>query len=460
MRARITGVAVAGGLALSAGLAVGGRADGQDGSGSPVRAEATATALRVDGRAIHGRTVQAVVDGRSSGGDAEQRAFQRVGLLKTRAVASTVREVQRLPSAGGHAGWAIRTFDRPRLTGGRAVDSRIDRSRPGIACVQVGRTRDDAFGWVRPGGSSFRPLAAETDLLALCATDVHSTGIASRGVLLPDRDPYDPAARVRSAVAWGIAPTAARRVRVTWAGWTRTVPVRDGTFLVVGPPPSGQFVDRDPRVVVDGAAPARSADPGPSRTPRTYFPGTSTDLRVAARVVDPRSGLPSAIVTGTVRGRPCDAGVLPIAAGVVGGVDPVVGTVSGAGHGCTVLPTLRRGAPPMITGYGGGNAPAERGAPDLTGRERLVPGGFEVTILTPPDVASVEVRSAGDVRTLLPVAPGVVHALYDGAANATGDFTGPGVDVTGIRDDGSRVRASGTGGPNGIELGDAELGGP
>ncbi|MEV4420462.1 hypothetical protein AB0L40_10875 [Patulibacter sp. NPDC049589] len=452
MRVRNVGIAAAAGLALAAGLAVGGEAQG--GAAGSVREEPVASDLRVDARPLHGLTV---ADARRPSGP--RGDGMRVALLKVRAVPGTVRRVQTVSGGDGRLSWAVRSFERPRVTGGIARDVRIDPSRPGIRCAQLGRVRGAAFGWVLPSTGTFRPLGAEVDLQALCATDVHGSGLASRSLLIPDRDPYDRDARLRAAVVWGIAPAAARRVRVTWSGWSRIVPVRDGTFVAVGPPPTGPFVDRDARVVVPGSAADR---PRPKRRgrPRVWRPATADRARIAGRLIDPSTGRPSAVVVGTAGGRPCDGGVAPVVAGVVGSVDPALQVVGGAGRECQVLPTLRRGQPPMVTAYGGGIGGSGQDGPDLVDRERLVPGGYQVTILTPPDVVRLELRSAGDVRTVRPVAPGIVHALYDGAALSNGDFTGSGVEAIGIRADGSRVRATGPSGPEGVRLGSAELGGP
>lgn len=448
MRARSVGISAVAGLALAAGLAVGGDAD--DGLSGGARPEPRGAGVRVDRRALHGPTTQ-------SASRSPDRDGLRMGLLKTRAIPSSVRVAQALSRVDGRLSWAVRVFDRPRLTGGSAARTRIDTSRPGIPCAQLGRVRGRSFGWVLPDGAVFRPLGAETDLQAVCATDAGSTGIAAAAVLLPDRDPSDPAARIRGTAVWGLAPASVRRVRISWAGWTRTVPVRGGTFLAQGPAPGTRFVERDARVV-DADAPARQSSRGrPSDRPRLYGQAQADRPRIAARLVDPSTGRPSVVVTGTVRDRPCDGGVQPFTAGVVGGVNATVQTVYGRGRACQVIPVLKRGAAPMLVGYGGGIGNAPQDGPDLVGRERLVPGGYAVSIITPPDVVRVELRAPGDVRTVRPVAPGVVHALYDGSANARGDFTGSGVDVIGIRADGSRIRALEAGGPPSVQLGSAEL---
>ena len=451
MRTRDLGISVAAGLALAAGLAVGGNARGDERQRGAVRAEPAESDVRVEGAVLHGLTSRI-----AARAGAAQREGLGLGLLKTRGVPATIRIAQTIPGDAGRLPWAVRTFDRPRVTGGMARDVRVDATRPGIRCAQLGRTRGRDFGWLRPSDGVFRPLAAETDLQAVCATDAGAVG---RRLV---RRPRSRSRPVRPRLE---GPTVGRVGPGARVGAQRA---RDVERLV----PDGAGPRRDvPRTRTGARGPVRGPQcprrgPGglgprdrPSGPPRPWG-SLAEHGRIAARLVNPSTGRPSAVVVGSVRGRPCDGGVLPIAAGVLGSADPAVETVVGGGRGCNPMPRMRRGAPPMVTGYGGGIGGSGEDGPDLVDRERLVPGGYEVTILTPPDVVRVELRSASDVRTVRPVAPGIVHALYDGAALSNGDFAGPGVEAIGIRADGSRVRATGASGPEGVRLGSAELGGP
>lgn len=452
MRARNVAIAGVAGLALAAGLAVGGDAGGAGGApagpSGPVRPEPAGDALRVAGPLI-GRTARDTATTADAG-------FRRMATVKTRATRGTLRVVQRTPAGGDRLPWALRSFERPRVTGGLASRVRADPTRPGIRCVQLGRLRGSTFGWVLPGGP-FRPSAATTDLLAVCETDATSARPGVGALVLPDRDPYDPDSRARESVVWGLAPRGATRVEVRWAGWTRTVAVRQGTYLVVGPAPRGPFVGPRATVSVPGARtpPAR---PAPAGRPRAYAPATARDPRIVARLVDPTTGRPVVAIVGTAGGRPCDGGTQPLAAGVVGQVDAITRTITGGGQGCQVVPIPKRGAAPMLIGYGGGTGPTE--GPDLVARQRLVPGSFGVTVLTPPDVVRVELRTPVDVRTVRAVAPGIVHALYDGSAFQSGGLSGsPSIDVVGVRADGSTIRGAGAPSRVPVRLGSAELGG-
>jgi hypothetical protein len=147
---------------------------------------------------------------------------------------------------------------------------------------------------------------------------------------------------------------------------------------------------------------------------------------------------------------------VPIVAGLVGRVDDAPRTVIGAGAGCQPVSIPRRGSAPVIVGFGGGQSPVE--GPDLVARQRLVPGNFSITVLTPPDVVRVELRSTVDVRTVRPIAPGIVHALYDGSGSTGGGTTlSPSVEVIGVRADGSTIQARGAMGRSPVRLGSAEL---
>lgn len=463
MRARNAGIAVVAGLALAGGLAVGGEATGgdatrgDDGSGSttsspsggpPLRPEPAGADVRV-GPPIEGYGAREQRRSRDAGA---RRMFR----IKTTATAGTVRVTHRVRAGGERLDWAVRAYERPRVTGGLASRVRADPTRPGIRCVQLGRLRGRTFGWLVPGGR-FRPSAATTDLLTTCENDAGAffTRPGGGAVVVPDRDPRDPDARPRETVVWGLAPAGARRVEVRWAGWRRTVAVHDGTYLVVGPPPTGPFVEQRPVVRVPGR-PVRPAPTRPEGAPRQWSPQVAERPRIAARLVDPATGRPVVVVVGEARGRPCDGGTQPLSAGVVGSADDDTRAVSPIFRDCRAVPIPKRGSAPMITGYGGGVGPEpDRGiADDL----RLVPGRFELTILTPPDVVRVELRTPVDVRTVRPVAPGIVHALYDGSVVEEGGLSGaPPVEVTGVRADGSTVRAAGAPTRATVPLGTAEL---
>jgi hypothetical protein len=450
MRTRITAMAAVAGLALAGGVAVGGDAGGSgSGSGGAARPEPAAADVRPGGGLIHGQTF------RFATGPMADRASRRLGLTKTRARPGTSRVVQVTDPVGSGLSWAVRTFERPRVTGGLAERVRPDTTRPGIRCAQLGRELDGRFGWLPPGTRTFRPLAGETDLLGVCATDTGAGGIAAKGILIPDRSPRDPDAKVRTAVVWGLAPRGTRSVDVRWAGWRRKVPVRGGTFVALGPAPSGVVVDADPSVVRAGERPPAKTG---ARRFQQFMPTTATDARIVARLIDPVTGGRLAVLAGTAGGKPCVGDAMTVVAGVVGALDESSLTVTGGGRACQVVPIPRRGRPPRLIGYGGANVQGT--GPDLVARERLVPGRFSVTILTPPDVARVEIRTPVEVRTVRAAAPGVVVAVYDGSGFASG-FGGvqPAIEITGVRNDGSTIRGD-AGGTVPVRLSDAELGRP
>jgi len=429
VRTRTVVPAVVAGLALASGIAV---ADRGTVGGPP-------TVPSVRQRPGVARAADVRIDRRPLSRAAYARRYGPPGippsfLTSTRPYPGTVRTVARFTDPDGGVPWAVRTFLRRRTTDAEPPSPRRPSPRHD-ACVQVGRAHDGVFGWIWPGSTTLRPLAAATDLLAICRTDRSGPGVSARGFALTDRDPYDERARITRVVAFGIVAPGVRRVEVSLAGWRRTVRVRDGVFLAFGPPPRGPYLGR-----LRASAVSSSED---RSAVRSSFTGRMEHVRRAGSVFDPTAGRGLAVFVGTTAGRPCVADPAPMTGGLVGLPEPITGVLSAfgdqGGGSCRLIPRLRPGARPRMIGEGGATVPsADPHARLVADQQQLVPGRFDTTIQVPPDVVAVEIRSPVDVRTVRPIA-GRVIAVWDGALSGGGMFGDPMLQVVGLRRDGTRV---------------------
>ena len=336
-----------------------------------------------------------------------------------------VKVVARIPDPGGGPDWALKRFDAERIALDRPARTLagakvIGRNR----CVQLGRVKDGAFGWIYGDGSFRRvPTGREYGLLQCAGLKRPKLSAQLKATL----DLADPAAPkiVRTAV-WGIAPDATAVTVAGTGGADGAATLAGDAFLKLGDPSAkareGARVEAGGHTLRIGPS---NAFPGIEKRFHIKFPtpipGTE---RVEARAPDP-AGAPGwgLLVAQTREGVPCVSQPTQVAGDQTGYIDLRLALVSG-GSGlsrtaCRPLSAKPDPKRPCDIGWGGGNADELEGGDAFARRarteRRLLSGRTQVWGQCSDQVDRITVRTPRDIRTLVPSAVGHAFlAVYDG----------------------------------------------
>lgn len=318
------------------------------------------------------------------------------------------RIVVRVTDPAGGPMWALKRIESVRLKDGRPV------GRP-QTCIQLGRLRDDVFGWFF-GDRSFRALGAYEQPLQ-CMPATWEKPMAQFTSTLAIIDPAAP--KITAGVVWGRFPGAARVTVSGTEGADGAVATADGAFLRVfaaaARPPAGA------RVRGAGVEVPLGPGPIPARARKSYprvIPGTE---RVEARTPDPAGGPGYGILVADTReGVPCVAGATQVVDGRTGSADLELGVFTESVAYDSLCRPLserldRRRPCTWGSGFNGGGEPPGSFLRRARNERRVQIGRTVFTAICRADVERVTLDSPRDVRTLVPSATGhAVLAVYDG----------------------------------------------
>lgn len=255
------------------------------------------------------------------------------------------RIVVRVTDPAGGPMWALKRIESVRLKDGRPV------GRP-QTCIQLGRLRDDVFGWFF-GDRSFRALGAYEQPLQ-CMPATWEKPMAQFTSTLAIIDPAAP--KITAGVVWGRFPGAARVTVSGTEGADGAVATADGAFLRVfaaaARPPAGA------RVRGAGVEVPLGPGPIPARARKSYprvIPGTE---RVEARTRT-RPEAPATASSWPTRAKACPASQAPPRSSTGGPEAPTSSSASSP----RASPTTRSAAPSRSVWIGDVRA---RGAPGST----------------------------------------------------------------------------------------------
>jgi hypothetical protein len=350
---------------------------------------------------------------------------------RLRPIAGTVRLVARLADPDGGPEWVVRSFAATETSPPNPEHpSYHHRGHPRV-CAQLGRLVRGRFGWI-DGANTFRPVGFEYEGAPVACRDP-GTPVGDAGlpaVVSTLSGQTSPSPRLTRTVVWGMAGDEATDLRVSVGGRPRGVAADpSGAYLALLPTGTARA-----QIAVTAAGPgSRRVDlmVAPRRANTAWTqpkwllaslgePATVVPV-VTARAPDPNGGAPWALAAvPDTKGGWCVSDPGRLIDGRVGNIDlfdqaPGTFTEAHIGAGNCRRGRLAPNAKSPISlggelgGSSGGHFAGARAA-------RRTMAGY--TILwgrVASDVTSLTVRSARDVRTLVPGMPARAFLLvYDG----------------------------------------------
>ena len=333
---------------------------------------------------------------------------------------------------GGPA-WAVRVFPAERVTRPAQRRHGVDPVVSANLCAQLGRLHDGAFGWLEADGT-FRPTAVGdlgANITTECGSrlaDLHRQ--PSLTTLSPITEPSAPAARVKSTIAWGLAGSGARAVKLKLGDRAVTPTATAHHAFVIASGPELDQHQITATVTYGSGGSVHLPLPRGGRVFAGVDPGATgaAAARVAARAPDPNGGLPFAMIAARNGngGGWCTSSGGRVVGDRVGGVDyrrDILTETSFTGGGsCSgggpELARIFKVHPVLMAWSGGGPLPEEGEDTGGTGRvaRRTQPGLTTFTGQAAPGVVAVTLETPRDVRTLIPSGPThAIMAVYDGS---------------------------------------------
>lgn len=325
-----------------------------------------------------------------------------------RAIAGTDRISVTVADPVGGPDWAVRQFKRRREDGkGR------------VWCAQLGRIVDGEFAWFTPGSATARRLPlAETELTTCATATPAEENLGLRVAGMPTLRIQDPASRIGATIAWGVVnrPVASARIENPVIGGPVEVHGRVLLRVVRGPaaPSWSRLIVQDRGGGTRTAASSWAINYGASagfsvRTPPKDVPVVaSPEFRLAARAEADDDGPPRGIFTRAGGKRPCATTALPVVGDqAVAEFGAFSGLVQQLPLGCERIPASADWIPTVIGGnWSVGDSRREggtiRGIASARRRteERLATDSGSVSVATPVGTRFLEVRSPVGVKVV------------------------------------------------------------